>query len=74
MRLGLRQGLVIFALAASGLLGCATTQPYERDRLADPTMQLDDDGDRHALRGHVRGTREGAIGGDGAGGGGCGCN
>jgi hypothetical protein len=66
--------VVVVLLALGALAGCATTQPYERDRLADPTMQLDEDADRAALRRHVRAIREGAIGGEGAGGGGCGCN
>ena len=66
----------IRALAALLVLlaGCATTQPWEREVLADPVMAPDEDGDRSALRQHVHGVREGAVGGFGGGGGGCGCN
>ncbi|MCA9609909.1 MAG: DUF4266 domain-containing protein [Myxococcales bacterium] len=54
--------------------GCATTQPWERETLAKPIMAPDPDADRDALRAHLLGLREGAQGGFGAGGGGCGCN
>lgn len=64
-----------FAIAA-GLLGggCVTTRPWERETLAKPIMSPDPDADRDALRAHLLGLREGAQGGFGAGGGGCGCN
>ena len=65
--------LCAVCLAAS-LGGCATTKPYQREKLADPVMAPDGDADREALRHHMLGTREGAIGGFGGGGGGCGCN
>lgn len=54
--------------------GCATTRPWQREHLADRVMAPDGDGEREALRAHMLGTREGAVGGFGAGGGGCGCN
>jgi len=64
--------IVTFALAAAS---CKTTRPYQRETLAQPVMALDDlDADAAALRQHVRGVREGAVGGFGGGGGGCGCN
>jgi len=53
---------------------CVTTRPWQRERLADPTMTPDGDVEREALRKHMLGTREGAQGGLGHGGGGCGCN
>jgi hypothetical protein len=53
---------------------CARTHPWERETLARPSMQVDGDGDRDALRRHLLGVREGAVGGLGGGGGGCGCN
>lgn len=66
---------VLVVLALSGLAtGCVTTQPWEREILAKPAMSADPDGDEEALRAHVVGLREGAQGGFGAGGGGCGCN
>jgi len=60
------------------LAGCAVPQPwvkpYERERLADPVMQVSRGAlaDRH--REHVFIVREGARGATGAQGGGCGCN
>ncbi len=67
--------VVVLAITASVLLGgCATTKPWEREDLADPTMSPDPDPDRAALHDHMLGTREGAVGGFGGAGGGCGCN
>ena len=54
--------------------GCATTQAWEREKLAKPCMALDPDPGRAALHEHYLTTREGAVGGLGGGGGGCGCN
>lgn len=65
--------LLLLGLCASAA-GCATTQPWERETLAKPVMSVDQDPDREALTDHMRSTREGAVGGFGAGGGGCGCN
>lgn len=62
----------LFWLAAAS--GCRTTNAWEHETLARPSMAPDDDPDRGALRGHVLGIREGAQGGLGDGGGGCGCN
>jgi hypothetical protein len=67
--------LVLSALLT--LAACASepwVQPYDRERLAAPLMQLS----RHALaerhRAHVQEVREGARGATTAQGGGCGCN
>jgi len=49
-------------------------KPYERDRLADPIMFLDANPVSTAYIQHVYEAREGARGGEGAAGGGCGCN
>jgi hypothetical protein len=49
-------------------------KPYERDKLADPIMALDGDPVSTAYIQHVFEAREGAKGGEGAAGGGCGCN
>ncbi len=60
------------------LSGCGNIEPwvkpYERDRLADPIMFLDGDPVSTAYIQHVYESREGARGGEGAAGGGCGCN
>ena len=62
------------AIVAASLLsaGCTPVAPYERAKLADPTMVASDMigyGDAH-----VRAIHEGATGGNGAAGSGCGCN
>jgi len=53
--------------------GCVTVQPWERGRLANPAMasaaRMGD-----SYRPHVLSIREGAVGGEGDVGGGCGCN
>ena len=65
-------------LVAVLLSGCGNIEPwvkpYERDRLADPIMFLDGDPVSTAYIQHVFEAREGAKGGEGAAGGGCGCN
>jgi len=60
-------------VAMSALLaGCRHVHVYERGHLAHPTMTPE------AIQGpaeeHMRSVHEGAIGGAGAAGGGCGCN
>jgi hypothetical protein len=67
------------ALAGLGWLqGCAPIEPwvkpYERERLADPIMQLSRDALAERHRDHVYTVREGAHGATGVQGGGCGCN
>ena len=59
------------ALSASG---CATIQPWERGRLADPDMQFGGAEELAAAEAHATEVREGSAGGFDAGGGGCGCN
>jgi len=65
-------------LVLAGLTGCSSIEPwvkpYERDKLADPIMALDGDPVSTAYIQHVFEAREGAKGGEGAVGGGCGCN
>ena len=67
------------------LLGCAVltsacgqiqpwVKPYERERLADRVMAWDRDAIATSYITHVRENREGARGGTGEAGGGCGCN
>lgn len=67
-------GIALVAL----LSGCGNLEPwvkpYERDRLADPIMFLDADPVSSAYIQHVYEAREGSRGGEGAAGGGCGCN
>ena len=56
------------------ITGCATIQPWERERLARPDMALASSPELMSAEGHATEVREGAIGGLGGGGGGCGCN
>jgi len=73
-----KTGRILLALLAFyGLSACSIepwVKPYERDRLADPIMALDGDPVSTAYIQHVYEAREGARGGEGAAGGGCGCN
>lgn len=68
-------GLAAFtALLASTLGGCVTVAPYQRGLLARPAMSTDFEQSEGAFRAHVHDSREGATGGFGSTGGGCGCN
>ncbi len=62
----------VLATGLFGGSGCAPVAPYERGKLAHPTMTAGD------LAGfgesHLRAITEGAIGGSGGTGSGCGCN
>jgi hypothetical protein len=49
-------------------------KPYERERLADPLMRFQRDALSAKHLEHAREVREGARGGTGVQGGGCGCN
>ncbi|MEP7309377.1 MAG: DUF4266 domain-containing protein [Acidobacteriota bacterium] len=60
-------------LAAVTLAGCATVQPYQRGRLADPEMMFDADSSSVSYTAHWQEAREGAAGGFGVQSGGCGC-
>jgi hypothetical protein len=64
----------VFCLAATSLLcsACANVAPYERGKLAHPSMTTSDI--VSASEQHVRSVQEGAIGGGASAGGGCGCN
>jgi hypothetical protein len=69
----------VFVVLAIGALvlsqsGCVTVKPQQRAILADPSMRFDDDAHQQAQRDHAIENREGAYGGSGVAGGGCGCN
>lgn len=69
--------LVIGVMVLVGLTACGVepwVKPYERDRLADPIMNLNRDPVSSAYINHVHEAREGARGASGSAGGGCGCN
>jgi len=72
-----------FMMAAAALFallgaGCSTAKwtvkPHQRELLADRIMQLDGDPQETAADEHILSNREGATGGTGTAGGGCGCN
>lgn len=58
------------------LAGCGryAVRPNEKEHLADRTMRFDADEQEAATQDHILGSREGAAGGHGTQGGGCGCN
>jgi hypothetical protein len=51
-----------------------TVRPHQRELLADRIMKLDADPQEQAAEQHILENREGAVGGSGTAGGGCGCN
>lgn len=65
---------ICFLAVAQGLFGCAAVAPWERGLLAKKKMTMDPDPQSTALEQHVFEYREGASGGYGSVGGGCGCN
>jgi hypothetical protein len=67
----LRALIIACALLATSA-GCARLQPWERGRLAHPTMLLGDQA--RPVEAHVYAIQEGAVGGGSAAEGGCGCN
>jgi hypothetical protein len=62
--------VIAATLAASG---CATVQPWQRGRLADPCMVFDADASQVAYMTHWQEAREASSGGYGVQSGGCGC-
>jgi hypothetical protein len=78
MKTTLISRVLLLSVLLTGLSACGPIEPwvkpYERDRLADPIMALDPDPVSSAYIHHVFEAREGARGGEGSAGGGCGCN
>ena len=64
----------VLVMLAMSLVGCVGARPWEREHLAKPKMQFDDDTQAVSLEQHVYSYREGSTGGYGSSGGGCGCN
>lgn len=67
----LRIGALVLLLS---LVGCVHVAPYEREDLAKPGMDVTHEEGETSFRAHVHDSREGATGGHGSTGGGCGCN
>lgn len=66
--------IFIAATAIATFGGCANVKPWQRDTLSTRVMHADRDPIGIALGEHIYFSREGASGGRGVGGGGCGCN
>ena len=66
--------LFLASVVLFGATGCANVKPWQREHLADYTMQPDRDPLGIAQKEHIWFSREEASGGRGVGGGGCGCN
>ena len=66
----------ILFLLSNTLSGCVvfTVKPWERDLLAEKQMQLTPDALENSMDEHTYFSKEAASGGQGVGGGGCGCN
>ena len=64
--------LVAMVAALGTATGCANVAPYERGKLAHPTMVAGEMGGAGSA--HLRAISEGAVGGSGGTGSGCGCN
>lgn len=67
---------VTVALVVALSAGCAIqpVQPWEKGLLAKPEMSFDNDRLETLLSEHTYTSKEAASGGNGVGGGGCGCN
>ncbi len=68
--------MLLLVVATLSSVGCGHlgVKPHQRELLADRIMKLDGDAQEKAADEHVLSNREGAIGGTGTSGGGCGCN
>jgi Domain of unknown function (DUF4266) len=72
-----RLWLAVGLLPALALGGCGVFQPpqaWEKGKLARPEMKMDKDPLEARFTSHTYFSKEAASGGDGVGGGGCGCN
>ncbi len=67
--------LIVATLAGAGLAqGCVVVRAHQREDLAKRAMTNDQDTGESRFAEHEHGSREGASGGAGQPGGGCGCN
>lgn len=67
-------GYILLPLIIIAASGCTPVQPWQKGNLAKSHMQFDPDPLESRFTKHVQDSREGASGGYGVGGGGCGCN
>ena len=66
--------VLVIGLVIGGGSGCVVVRAHQRGHLAKRAMTDDRDPGEARFIGHERGSREGAEGGTGQPGGGCGCN
>ena len=74
MGIQVRAALLLTAIGAALLSGCAGVKPWEREILSRPAMQIDPNPIFSSCDDHVYFSREASKGGRSFGGGGCGCN
>ncbi len=65
---------LVYTVVLLCLAGCETVQPWERGNLAKPEMQWQPDPMEISLQAQINASKEASSGGEGAAGGGCGCN
>jgi hypothetical protein len=63
---------LLLLLVALSSIACEQVRPWQRTHLAHPTMSIEDP--RGPAEAHVHAIQEGAAGGEGGSGAGCGCN
>jgi hypothetical protein len=68
------RSVVLLSLVALATPGCVVVHAHQRENLAKRSMTNDEDVGDSRFQAHARGAREGAEGGTGQPGGGCGCN
>lgn len=66
--------ILVYASSVLFLAGCANIEPRDRNFIAQEHMDINPDPLNKAFREHVYFSKEGTSGGEGIGGGGCGCN
>lgn len=66
--------LLLACLVAVSACGRHAVRASEKEYLANRVMKFDEDDQESTADEHVLSNREGAVGGKGTGGGGCGCN
>lgn len=71
MRIAQQALLLVLSI---GVSACSPVAPWQRGKLAKPQMALDPYPLQGAFQAHIYNSREAALGGSSAGGGGCGCN
>lgn len=76
IKTGVRRAIsmLVCFMGIAGLSGCASVQPWEKQNLAKPQMTFEGDKLETGYIEHIYSSKEGASGGSGVGGGGCGCN